>query len=114
LAQIFFSSPAKKFNKTFKFCDICGYKKKEGQQIVFSPFVAVFGSGLRDPGSEFILDPIIRDKHPVSATLDSKKSKSYLSRDLKLISWNLYDCVAGGPGDWEEAELGGDRGEGDD
>ena len=41
-------------------------------------------------------------------------SESYLSRDLQLISWYLYDCVAGGPGDREEAELGGDRGEGDD
>jgi hypothetical protein len=42
-------------------------------------------------------------------------SESYLSRDLQLIIWYLYDdCVAGGPGDREEAELGGDRGEGDD
>ncbi len=37
----------------FKFCEICGYKKKARQHI-FSPssFAAVVGSGIQDPGSE--------------------------------------------------------------
>jgi hypothetical protein len=54
LAQIFFFTSSKSNN--FQYCDICAYKKKEGQQSFFSPpsFVAVFGSGMDknlDPGS---------------------------------------------------------------
>jgi hypothetical protein len=56
-----------------QFCEICGYKKRYDKNF-FSPlsFVPVFGSGIRDPGSE-IRDPgwvkiRIRDKHPGSAT----------------------------------------------
>jgi hypothetical protein len=38
----------------FQFCDICGYTRKKVEQQIFSPlsFVAVFGSRIRDPGSE--------------------------------------------------------------
>ncbi len=60
----------------YNFCEICGYKKKCMATIFFSSplsFVAVFGSGIRDPRS-WIRDPWwvkirIRDKHPGSATL---------------------------------------------
>ncbi len=51
-----------------QFCDICGYRKMKCTTNFFSSlfFVAVFGSGIRDPGWIKIS---IRDKHPGSATL---------------------------------------------
>jgi hypothetical protein len=66
-----FSSAFQKQNN-IQFCEICGYRKKFD---FFSPlsFVAIFGSGIRDPGTGN-RDPgwvkiRIRDKHPGSATL---------------------------------------------
>jgi hypothetical protein len=75
-----FSSAVQKLNN-FKFCDICGYKKRHDNKFFFTlSFVAVLGSGIWDPRSG-IWDPgsrmgknqdlvsRIRDKHPGSATL---------------------------------------------
>jgi hypothetical protein len=61
-------------NKIVQFCEI--YDSKKGMTTnFFSPmsFIAVFGSGIRDPGWVKIrigdLGSRIRDKHPGSATL---------------------------------------------
>jgi hypothetical protein len=77
LAQIF--SAAFQKSNNFQFCELCGYKK--GMTNIFSPviFVAVLGSGIRDPGFE-TRDPgwvkiRIRDKHPGSATLGNSMQK---------------------------------------
>ncbi len=61
LAQIFFL-------KIVQFCEIYDSKNKVWPQFFFSPmsFIAVSGSGIRDPGWEKVR---IRDKHPGSATL---------------------------------------------
>jgi hypothetical protein len=73
-----------------KFCEICGYIKRYDKNF-FSPlsFVPVFGSGIRDPGSE-IRDPgwvkiRIRDKHPGSATLVHRTPRLGLKYPLKII-----------------------------
>jgi hypothetical protein len=56
-----------------QFCELYGSKKRYDKKF-FSPlaFIAVFGSGIRDPGSG--MGKIrIRDKHPGAATLNMGK-----------------------------------------
>jgi hypothetical protein len=81
--------------KSSQFCEICGYRKRFVKKN-FSPlsFVAVFGSGIRDPGSWIRNGEKsgsgFRDKHPGSAKLSiiiDKNEKFFSS--LKNMTMNM-------------------------
>jgi hypothetical protein len=84
LAQIFFFSISKKNN--FQFCEICGCKSGIAINL-FPPLsiVAVFGSGIRDPGSGIgkNQDPVARLKIPPPPQKKGKPCNTPSSPPLK-------------------------------
>ena len=74
----------------------CGYIKSYDNKF-FSPlsFVAIFGSGIRDPRSGFRdgkkSGSGIRDKHPGSATLGLTLEYVHFGPDLDLEKHNRLD-----------------------